>query len=249
MDPVSRVLIEAEKRRPPLLPWIFLAFFLHIGLVGGIFLLSRRSPRVMAARLPVVSVRLIREPRKKPRSSRPAARPMPKPTVVPAPRPTSVPRPTPVPIPEKEPTQSKAGQDALPTLDSRRTPSPTAPPAPASAGGVSRGGLSLGGGTMADDGKGIPSDFQFTYYLERMLALIESHWFQPPVPPGTSARARFTIESSGHVRNIVLESSSGNSTFDRAVLRALYASNPLPPLPPAYRKSSLTIHLNFRPGR
>lgn len=43
----------------------------------------------------------------------------------------------------------------------------------------------------------------------------------------------------------MLEESSGQPTFDRAVLRALYAANPLPPLPPAYRKDSLTVHLSF----
>jgi hypothetical protein len=34
-------------------------------------------------------------------------------------------------------------------------------------------------------------------------------------------------------------------SFDRATLRALYAANPLPPLPPAYGKPSLTVHLSF----
>jgi outer membrane biosynthesis protein TonB len=33
--------------------------------------------------------------------------------------------------------------------------------------------------------------------------------------------------------------------FDRAALRALYAANPLPPLPPAYGRPSLTVHLSF----
>jgi TonB family protein len=78
-----------------------------------------------------------------------------------------------------------------------------------------------------------------------MLALIESRWFKPPVPPGTTARARFTILDNGRIEGIALEESSGNPSFDRAVLRALYAANPLPPLPPAYRKPSLTVHLRF----
>jgi len=243
MDPVSRVLIEAERRRSPLLPWVFLAVFLHICLAGGVYLLGRRNPRVMAAHLPVVSVHLIRTTtRPKPRA---ASRPAPRPTAAPVQQPTPLPEPTPPGVPEKKPPQSTASQEAVPTLESRRTPAPTPVPAASSTGGVTRGGLSLGSNAAENGETGIPSDFQFTYYLERMLALIESHWFQPPVPVGTSARARFTIESSGHVRNIVLESSSGNSAFDRAVLRALFASNPLPPLPPAYRRPSLTIHLNF----
>jgi TonB family protein len=78
-----------------------------------------------------------------------------------------------------------------------------------------------------------------------MLALIESKWYKPPVPAGTHAQVRFVISSSGRLDGVELEKSSGVPSFDRAVLRALYAANPLPPLPPAYRKPSLTVHLTF----
>ena len=123
------------------------------------------------------------------------------------------------------------------------TPAPTPPPAPPAAAGGGRGlsvGETAGGGTP-----GIPTDFHFTYYVERMLALIESRWYKPAVPPGTRARVGFVILKSGRVEGIRLEESSGNSSFDRAALRALYAANPLPPLPPAYGKPSLTVHLSF----
>lgn len=241
MDPVSRVLLETESRRPSILPWVFLAIFLHVALAASVVLINRRHPRMMAAQLPTVSVRLIREKRPPRRASRPIA-----------PRPTAIPQATPAPVPTAAPTavprvpkRTETSRDAMPTMDSKRKPAPTAPPGPASDGEISNGGLSLGGKPTGGSEPSVPSDFQFTYYLQRMLALIESRWYEPPVPQGTSARARFTIETSGRIRGIVLESSSGNSAFDRAVLRALYATNPLPPLPPAYRKPSLTIHLNF----
>jgi TonB family protein len=131
----------------------------------------------------------------------------------------------------------------MPTIDAKNTPAPTPPPAPQA--GTGRGGLSLGGASDSGGEPGIPSDFQFTYYLDRMLALIESRWFKPPVPLGVGARARFTILRNGKLKGIALEETSGYPTFDRAVLRALYAANPLPPLPPAYLKSSLTVHLRF----
>jgi TonB family protein len=88
-----------------------------------------------------------------------------------------------------------------------------------------------------------------------MLALIESRWYKPAVPQETRARVGFVIETrarvgfvilkSGRIEGIRLEESSGMPSFDRAALRALYAANPLPPLPPAYGKSSLTVHLSF----
>jgi len=78
-----------------------------------------------------------------------------------------------------------------------------------------------------------------------MLALIESRWYKPTTPPGARARVRFVVLKSGKVEEIRLEESSGIPSFDRAALRAMYAANPLPPLPPAYGKPSLTIHLSF----
>jgi TonB family protein len=131
----------------------------------------------------------------------------------------------------------------MPARDSRSPDEATPVPEPAVDAGRS-GGLSLGDGTAAEI-PGIPSDFHFTYYIERMLALIESRWYKPAAPAGTRARVRFTILRDGRLEGIVLEASSGQPSFDRAALRALYAANPLPPLPPAYRPSSLTVHLSF----
>jgi TonB family protein len=105
-------------------------------------------------------------------------------------------------------------------------------------------GLSLGSGERGAM-PGIPADFQFTFYVDRMLALIESVWYRPPAGGAARARVRFTVTRSGRVEGIELEESSGVPSFDRAALRALYAANPLPPLPPAYSQPSLTVHLSF----
>jgi len=101
------------------------------------------------------------------------------------------------------------------------------------------------GGETSGGSSGIPSDFHFTYYVERMLALIESRWYKPVVPAETRVRVGFVILNDGRVEDIRLEESSGMPSFDRAALRAIYAANPLPPLPPAYGKPSLTVHLSF----
>ena len=128
------------------------------------------------------------------------------------------------------------------------TPGPTATPEPEPAEpglASASGALSLGGGASAGGPPALPEDFRFTYYVQRMLTLIETRWYKPPVPPGTTARVRFTILRSGQVTGIALEQSSGVPSFDRAALRALYAANPLPPLPPGYARSSITVHLTF----
>lgn len=250
MDPVSRTLAEIERHRPRLLPFMVLALVLHAGVVSAIFLIGQIKPGPRAAHLPTVSVRLIREPAPQRRPSVPAERsqpvatPMPEPTAIPMA--TPVPQPTSLPVRPVEDVQPQASEDAMPEIGVKNTPVPTQPPQSASQGaGDSRGGLSLRGSGEAGEEPGIPSDFQFTYYIDRMLALIESRWYKPPVPLGTGARARFTILRSGQLKGIALEESSGYPTYDRAILRALYAANPLPPLPPAYLKSSLTVHLRF----
>jgi len=240
VDPVSRILAERERTRPRLLPFAMIALFLHGSIVGAIFLASRHAA-ARPAQLPAVSVRII-QPDPAPRRRRPA-NPAPRPTSPPQAK-TAVPEPEPEPIvtalPEPEPQEQRPSEDAMAAPEQQATPRPTSVPAPAGDGS----GLSIGG----DHGQqipGIPSDFHFAYYVQRMLALIESRWYKPVAPEGTKARVRFTINREGRLSRIELESSSGNSSFDRAALRAMHGANPLPPLPPAYAKSTLTVHLTF----
>lgn len=244
MDPVTKILVARESARPRLLPWVVLAIVMHAGMAAATYLVGRRVAS-RPIQLPVVSVKIVRPqaPRSRPQSrqAEPRATSVPQPTKAP---PTTVPEPEPEPIPTAPAKEEvpQASADAMRAADSVATPAPTPPPVDTGSGGGR--GLSVGenaaGGTS-----GIPADFHFTYYIERMLALIESRWYKPAVPPGTRARVRFVILKSGRIEGIQLEESSGISSFDRAALRAMYAANPLPPLPPAYGKPSLTIHLSF----
>jgi TonB family protein len=237
VDAVSRIVIERERSRPRLLPYALIALFFHSSIVGAIFLASRHAA-ARPAQLPSVSVKIVR-PDPPPKKRRPTT-PDPRPTQ-PPPKATPIPEPEPEPVlAEPDPSERQPSEDAMAAPEQKATPRPT--PVPAPAGGGS--GLSIGG----DNGQqapGIPSDFHFAYYVQRMLALIESRWYKPAAPAGTKARVRFTIDREGRLSRIELESSSGNSSFDRAALRAMYAANPLPPLPPAYVKPSLTVHLTF----
>jgi TonB family protein len=238
VDPVSRVLAERESSRPRFFPWVIVAASLHGFLAGAIFLFGRAAS-ARPSHLPVVSVKLVRPDRP---PSRRAAAGRPRPTVaVPTPVPTRA--ATPVPLPTQAPEQPRPSDEAMAMPDSKATPAPElAEPEPAA--GRRGRGLSLGEAS-ARSVPGIPSDFHFTYYVERMLALIETRWYKPAAPAATKARLRYRIHRDGRVDGIVLEQSSGVPSFDRAALRALYAANPLPPLPPAYGKPTLTVHLTF----
>ena len=242
MDPVTKILIDREKARPRLLPWIVLAVVMHAGVAAATYLVGRRAAS-RPIQLPVVSVKIVRPqaPSRRPPSREPQRRA----TAVPEPSkapPTAVPEPEPVATAPPKEDSPRASADAMRAADSAATPAPTPPPVDAGGGGGR--GLSVGENT-GGGAPGIPADFHFTYYIERMLALIESRWYKPTAPAGARARVRFVILKSGKVEGIQLEESSGISSFDRAALRAMYAANPLPPLPPAYGKPSLTVHLSF----
>jgi protein TonB len=239
MDPVTKILLDRERARPRLLGWVVLAIVMHAGAAAATYLVGKRAAS-RPVQLPVVSVKIVRPQapsrRESSRRSEPRATAVPQPTKAP---PTAVPEPVATAPPREEAPIASA--DAMRAADSVATPAPTQPPVPPGGGG--RGlsvGETVGGGTP-----GIPADFHFTYYIERMLALIESRWYKPSAPPGSRVRVGFVILKSGRVEGIRLEESSGNSSFDRAALRAMYAANPLPPLPPAYGKPSLTVHLSF----
>ncbi len=249
MDRVSELLAERERAQPGLLPWVGVAAMLHLAVAGSVFMISR-SASARPTHLPTVSVRIIQPQRAPaPRASRPRSKPAPAATPVPRPKPTAAAAATPVPRPTAAP-QPPPSEEAMPAPTPRPAPAATSVPEPEGPPGDREGGhgvskgLSLGEGTGSRI-PGIPSDFQFTYYIERMLALIESRWYKPVAGAGTRAQVRFRILANGRVEDIVLEQASGNPSFDRAALRALYAANPLPPLPPAYGKSDLTVHLSF----
>ena len=110
------------------------------------------------------------------------------------------------------------------------------PPAPAIAVPVGGAGvIGLEGG-----------DFPYTIYIDRMKTLIGSHWFRPQVGAGPTTTVHFVIERDGTIREAKIEAESGNGTFDRAALRAVLESSPLPPLPFGYTGNYLGVHLNFR---
>jgi TonB family protein len=89
-------------------------------------------------------------------------------------------------------------------------------------------------------------DFPYTLYIERLKTLIGGHWFRPQISGGGKTTVYFVIERDGSIRDAKTESESGNGTFDRAALRAVLESSPLPPLPFGYNGTYLGVHLTFR---
>ncbi|HXH90113.1 MAG TPA: energy transducer TonB, partial [Thermoanaerobaculia bacterium] len=94
---------------------------------------------------------------------------------------------------------------------------------------------------------GLDADFPYTIYIDRMKSLIGQHYLRPGAArAGTIGTVFFTVDRDGKIRDARSEISSGDSTFDRAALRAVLEASPLPPLPFGYNGTYLGVHLTFR---
>ena len=151
------------------------------------------------------------------------------PVVVETKKPPAPPEKNTVPLSPFGKSTKKGSENAAPSVA-------TPPPAPAV--GVPVGGA----GVVGLEG----GDFPYTIYIDRMKTLIGSRWFRPQVGAGPTTTVHFVIERDGTLRDARIETESGNPTFDRAALRAVLESSPLPPLPFGYTGNYLGVHLSFR---
>ncbi|HJW92377.1 MAG TPA: TonB C-terminal domain-containing protein, partial [Thermoanaerobaculia bacterium] len=71
-------------------------------------------------------------------------------------------------------------------------------------------------------------DFPYPIYIDRMHTLVGQKWLRPQITNATTT-IYFVIDRDGTVRDAKVETTSLNSTFDRAALRAVIESSPLPP--------------------
>ncbi len=175
----------------------------------------------------------------------PPARPRPKapPVETPAPPPPK----TKIEPPKAPPPDPKALtiKKPVPETPSERPPAPdpTVPePLPARQGsetGRAEGTAAFGASVASLDNP----DFTYSYYLDRMTALIRAHWHRPVAADGTEATLHFRILRDGSLSELTVRTASGDVTFDRAAYRAVLEAAPFPPLPAGYRQDSLGVSL------
>jgi TonB family protein len=103
-------------------------------------------------------------------------------------------------------------------------------------------GLGLGG---TGGGSAFDQDFEYSYYVQQMLAKINLHWQRVPVRGEAVVIIKFTIFKDGHLEGVAVEQSSGIAMLDRAAERAVYLSDPLPMLPNSYPRDRVGVHLQF----
>jgi protein TonB len=240
IDPVSE---ELERRSHLDLPWRWAmlgAFGLHLAVAGTLVLAP--SHRQRALMLPRVQVRLLAAPVAPAGAQRSASAPAQAPAeaLVPAKPSKASSKPAAEPPPRHPLPGNKAVHEAPPETEQ----APAQPPLPGAAGQVASSSAGIALGVASGGGE---ESFPFAYYLNRVLALIESNWFRPPAPTDTRCRIRCVIDRAGRLVEAGLEQESASAAFDRAALRAVYAAAPLPPLPQGFGGTTLTLHLEFGP--
>ena len=240
-DPVADVLDQRAALDHGATPAFFLSILLHGAVAGLAVYAATRVP----AQLPRMAVKIqfaaARAPQvsDRPRVPSPAV-PVEKPK---APR-IDAPKPEPVkPVKTtKPPEKNTVPLSPFGRSTSKGSENPE-PPKPVTGQQSATPAVAVGaaGVTGLEGG-----DFPYTIYIERMTTLIGSRWLRPQSASGVPAVIYFAIERDGRVRDVKVETPSGNGTFDRAAQRAVMEASPLPPLPFAYNGTYLGVHLTFR---
>ncbi len=109
-------------------------------------------------------------------------------------------------------------------------------------------GLSITSGYFSSIGAGetLRDDIR-DYYFEMLRRINEKWWLNRDSRQGGRKGALFylTIARDGAIVKRMMLESSGNPSLDRAMLQALEAANPLPPLPETYRGDFFQAPLRF----
>ncbi len=109
-------------------------------------------------------------------------------------------------------------------------------------------GLSITSGYFSSIGEGetLRDDIR-VYYFEMLRRINEKWWLNRESRQTGRKSAVFylVIARNGAIVDRMLMESSGNPASDRAMMQALEAANPLPPLPDTYRGDFFQAPLRF----
>ncbi len=134
---------------------------------------------------------------------------------------------------------------------------------PQGKGGTKSGGTKDGGGRLGlPDGlpdispqiyTGSGRGFNYSYYLNILLAKIGKNWNNPFKNEQLLMKAiiYFEVDKEGRITNVRLEEDSGNDVYDETAMRAVTTAPQLPPLPQELSSTNdyLKVHLEFLSGQ
>jgi protein TonB len=135
-------------------------------------------------------------------------------------------------IPEENPTTA-------PSLAGSRSDSAAETATTASAGSNSAGGA----------GAGIETDmpnFPYPWYITQIRLMLWQTWQKKMPPIRAEGTVVFSILRNGTYTDLSIESSSGDTSFDKAALESVQSAAPFPALPSDFREPFLKIHLTLK---
>ncbi len=244
MDAVGNVLAESERDQFPWATGASLAILLHAAIVAGLLISAEKHIRFAPTR--TVSVRLL--PAGALRRGAPVSVPVREPERPRIVKPAEEPPPPPSEKAKLLPAKEKKKPQPPPPASA---PAAKRPPAPPTQAGSSDGGQAGAGTGTAGVGVGIGGarfdqpDFNYSYYAERIANAIGMNWFKPATSVPTNPVVHFRIARDGTISDAEVTTSSGLPYVDRAALRAVLASSPLPPLPSEFPGSSVGVSVVF----
>lgn len=249
-DAVADVLIQrrglSSRESSGLLP----SLLLH-GILVALLVISARPrpaelpPQVLTVRLSPAAAGA------KSRNATTVAAPRPKPETKPESKPAAEePKKAPPALKNQETLFGQAakpkGRDEKPAAVPAQPPPPQPDSQGASFAESGQGGIGIMPGVGAAGITGLEGgNFPYNFYLERMVTLIGDNWLRPQTGADITTVVYFVVHKDGTIRDAEIRKSSGSGVFDRASLRAVIESSPLPRLPAGYSGSYLGVHLTF----
>jgi len=95
-----------------------------------------------------------------------------------------------------------------------------------------------------------PQGVDFKPYLLQVLTKVRRNWMA--IVPDSARMGRrglvliqFSIDRGGGIPKLVIASTSGITSFDRAAVAGISASNPFPPLPAGYKGDQIRLQMAF----
>ncbi|MCM2313850.1 MAG: TonB family protein [Thermoanaerobaculia bacterium] len=250
-DAVADVLIQrrgmSSRESSGLLP----SLLLHGALVALLVISSRPRPVELPPQVLTVRLSPAAAGAKSKRSTVAAPRPEPKPETKAESKPVAEEAKKAPPALKNQ--ETLFGQAAKPkgreekpaaTPPQTRQPQPDTQGASFAEGG--QGGIGIMPGVGAAGITGLEGgNFPYNFYLERMVTIIGENWIRPQTGADITTVVYFVIQKDGTIRDAEIRKSSGSGVFDRAALRGVIESSPLPRLPVGYSGSYLGVHLTF----
>ncbi|MBI3563904.1 MAG: TonB C-terminal domain-containing protein [Elusimicrobia bacterium] len=119
--------------------------------------------------------------------------------------------------------------------------SPSAGTALAPGPGASAGAASASAGVATD----MP-DFPYPWYISQVRLMLWQEWQKRMPRLDAEGAVAFSILRNGSYTDLAVESSSGDSAFDKAALESVQSAAPFPALPAGFPDPFLKIHLTLK---